>query len=105
MFALSSLCLVLASAVGAPLATQATSFSSRPTQRVDLELQDADIHQVLRLFSEIGGVNIIARAGVSGRVTARLQGVPWEEALVQILASLQLEAVRDGNVIYVSPRS
>lgn len=86
----------------APLVT-ATSNAYRG-QRIDLELQDADIHQVLRMFSEIGRVNIIAEPGVSGKVTARFTSTPWDEAFAHVLASLHLEAMRDGNVITVCPK-
>jgi type II secretory pathway component HofQ len=75
---------------------------SRSTRRIDLELQDADIYDVLDLFAEIGKVSIVAERGIPHKkVTARLTGVPWDEALVAILRSVGLGMLRDGSVIYV----
>lgn len=69
--------------------------------RIDLELQDAEIHDVLRMFADIGRVNIVAGRGISGRVTVKFRGVPWEEALERVVCSLDLVMSVDGNVIYV----
>jgi len=78
--------------------------AARPrARRIDLELQSAEILAVLRLFSEIGGVNIIAKPGVSGTVTVKLYDIPWTDALRGILRSLSLGMVWEGNVIYVTP--
>jgi type IV pilus assembly protein PilQ len=81
-------------------------YSSRRTrwrgERIDIELQDAPIKDVLLLFSDIGRVNIIAGRNVEGSVTMKLTSVPWDQALDIILRSLQLGLQRDGNVIRVA---
>ncbi|MEM7157723.1 MAG: type IV pilus secretin PilQ [Myxococcota bacterium] len=71
-------------------------------ERIDIELQDAPIKDVLLLFSDIGRVNIIAGTGVEGSVTMKLTAVPWDQALDIILRSLNLGMVREGNVIRVA---
>jgi type IV pilus assembly protein PilQ len=71
-------------------------------ERIDIELQDAPIKDVLLLFSDIGRVNIIAGRGVDGSVTMKLNAVPWDQALDIILRSLNLGSVREGNVIRVA---
>jgi type IV pilus assembly protein PilQ len=71
-------------------------------ERIDIELQDAPIKDVLLLFSDIGRVNIIAGRGVDGRVTMKLTAVPWDQALDIILRSLSLGSTREGNVIRVA---
>ena len=71
-------------------------------ERIDIELQDAPIKDVLLLFSDIGRVNIIAGQGVEGTVTMKLTAVPWDQALDIILRSLGLGMVREGNVIRVA---
>jgi len=78
--------------------------AARPrARRIDLELQSAEILEVLRLFSDIGGVNIVAKPGVTGTVTVKLYDIPWTDALRGILRSLSLGMVWEGNVIYVTP--
>lgn len=91
-----------ASTVGEPAAhASAPRFTG---ERIDLELQDADLDHVLELFSAIGNINIVKQGDVhSGPVTVHLENVPWDEALHGILRSQRLEAVRDGNVLYVCP--
>jgi len=86
-----------------PRRSETQSPSPRPrARRIDLELQDADIHDVLDLFAEIGRVSIVTERGIpSKKVTARLVGVPWDEALAGILRSVGLGMMRDGTVIYV----
>lgn len=71
-------------------------------ERIDIELQDAPIKDVLLLFSDIGRVNIIAGDGVDGTVTMRLTAVPWDQALDIILRSLGLGMVQEGNVVRVA---
>ncbi len=71
-------------------------------ERIDIELQDAPIKDVLLLFSDIGRVNIVAGDGVDGSVTMKLNSVPWDQALDIILRSLSLGSIREGNVIRVA---
>lgn len=86
------------------------TMDARPTrgrgrwrgERIEIELQDAPIKDVLLLFSDIGKVNIIAGRNVEGNVTLRLVSVPWDQALDIILRSLNLGYNRDGNVIRVA---
>ena len=74
-------------------------------ERIDIELQDAPIKDVLLLFSDIGRVNIIAGPEVQGTVTMKLSAVPWDQALDIILRSLQLGMVQEGNVIRVATQA
>ena len=85
-----------------------TSVGSRSRwrgERIDIELQDAPIKDVLLLFSDIGRVNIIAGPEVQGTVTMKLSAVPWDQALDIILRSLALGMVQEGNVIRVSTQT
>ncbi len=92
------------SAHAAPSSARRTSRRGRKWrgERIDIELQDAPIKDVLLLFSDIGRVNIIAGQGVEGTVTMKLTAVPWDQALDIILRSLGLGMVREGNVIRVA---
>ena len=73
-------------------------------RRIDLDLKDADIHNVLRLLADVGQVNIVASDDVAGTVTIRMRNVPWDEALDVILQSKGLGMVRIGNIVRVAPR-
>ncbi len=72
-------------------------------RRIDLDFKDADIHNILRLLSDVGHVNIVTADDVSGSVTIRMRNVPWDQALDVILMAKKLGMVRDGNLIRVAP--
>ncbi len=71
-------------------------------RRIDLDFKDADIHNILRLLAEVGGVNIVTSDDVTGTVTIRMRNVPWDQALDVILQAKGLGMVRRGNLIRVA---
>jgi type IV pilus assembly protein PilQ len=72
-------------------------------RRIDLDFKDADIHNILRLLSEVGGVNVVTADNVGGTVTIRMRDVPWDQALDVVLQAKALGMVRQGNLIRVAP--
>lgn len=72
-------------------------------QKISLDFQNADIHNVLRLLAEVSKLNIVAGDDVTGKVTLKLDRVPWDQALDVVLAARGLGMVRTGNVIRVAP--
>lgn len=72
-------------------------------RRIDLDLKDADIHDVLRLLADVGRVNVVTADNVSGSVTIRMRNVPWDQALETVLQAKGLGMVRKGNLIRVAP--
>jgi type IV pilus assembly protein PilQ len=89
-----------AGAVTPTMLGQQRAFQGR---RIDLDLKDADVHNVLRLLADVGQVNIITADNVSGTVTIRMRNVPWDQALDVVLQSKGLGMVRQGNMIRVAP--
>jgi type IV pilus assembly protein PilQ len=82
------------------LAQQRQAFAGR---RIDLDLKDADIHNVLRLLADVGQVNIVTADNVQGSVTIRMRNVPWDQALDVVLQSKGLGMIRQANMIRVAP--
>ena len=72
-------------------------------RRIDLDLKDADVHNILRFLADIGRVNIVTADDVSGTITIRMRNVPWDQALDVILQAKGLGMVRQGNLIRVAP--
>ncbi len=72
-------------------------------QRISLDFQSADVHNVLRLIAEVSGLNVITSDDVKGRVTMRLKRIPWDQALDIILATCNLAMSRTGDVIRIAP--
>jgi type IV pilus assembly protein PilQ len=72
-------------------------------KKVSFEFKDIDIHNLLRIISEVSKLNIVVADDVKGTVTIRLRNVPWDEALDIILASKGLGKEVIGSVIRVAP--
>src|SRR5262249_15388409 len=71
-------------------------------KKISLNLVDADIKQVFRLFHEISGLNFVLDPSVSGNVTIVLDEVPWDQALDIILKNNGLDKVYEENVIRIA---
>jgi len=71
-------------------------------RRIDIDLKDADVHNVLRLLADTGHVNIVTADDVSGTITIRMRNVPWDQVLDVVLQAKGLGMVRQGNLIRVA---
>ena len=72
---------------------------------IDLDFKNAPIHDLLRLLSDVGKVNIIIPESIDPHVTVHLKRVPWDQALENILASQGLWYRREGNLYRIAPRA
>jgi type IV pilus assembly protein PilQ len=72
-------------------------------RRIDIDLKDADIHNILRLLADTGHVNVVTADDVTGTVTIRMRNVPWDQVLDVVLQAKGLGMVRQGNLIRVAP--
>jgi type IV pilus assembly protein PilQ len=72
-------------------------------RRIDLDFKGADIHNILRLLADVGGVNMVVSDDVKGEVTTKMRDVPWDQALDVVLRQKQLGQVREGNLVRVAP--
>ena len=70
---------------------------------VTLDLRDADLRDVLRMLSEVSGLDFVLQPGVAGRVSLRLTETPWDQALEVILRSRGLDYLLEGGVLRVGP--
>jgi type II secretory pathway component HofQ len=69
---------------------------------ISLDLVNADIHGVLRLFGQFAKLNIVAGDDVSGTITIQLNEVPWDQAFQMVLLSKGLQAVwMDPGAVWV----
>lgn len=109
--ALAFLWIFLSSSLFPPLPAfgQEASPSGVPLEKekegnITMDFKEADINTVLRLLSVKSGVNIVAGPEVTGTVTARLENVPWEEALEVVLRTYGYVYEKKGNIIRVTTR-
>ena len=71
-------------------------------RHIDLDLKDADIHNILRMLADVGKVNVVTADDVSGTITIRMRNVPWDQALDVVLQAKGLGMVVQGNLIRVA---
>jgi type IV pilus assembly protein PilQ len=72
-------------------------------KRINLDFKEADIHNILRLVSDVSKLNIITSDDVRGKITLTLRNVPWDEALDIILQSKGLAMKQVGNILRIAP--
>ena len=72
-------------------------------ERISLNFQDIEVRAVLQLIADFTELNLVASDTVSGRITLRLQDVPWDQALDLVLKTKGLDKRQVGNVLMVAP--
>jgi type IV pilus assembly protein PilQ len=89
-----------AAAVGPQNVYDVSQYTGR---KVDFNVKDIDIKNLLGAIAEISKKNIIVADDVKGTVTIKLRNVPWDQALDIILKSKGLGREDIGNIIRVAP--
>lgn len=72
-------------------------------EKLSLNFQDIEVRSVLQLIADFTGLNLVASDTVAGRITLRLQNVPWDQALDLVLQTKGLDKRQVGNVLLVGP--
>ncbi|WP_155949153.1 type IV pilus secretin PilQ family protein [Gayadomonas joobiniege] len=70
---------------------------------ISLNFQDIDVRTVLQIIADYNGFNLVTSDSVSGQVTLRLDGVPWDQALDIILKVKGLDKRMEGSILLVAP--
>ncbi len=72
-------------------------------EKLSLNFQDIEVRAVLQLIADFTSLNLVASDTVDGRITLRLQNVPWDQALELVLKTKGLDKRQIGNVLMVAP--
>ncbi|MEZ8879669.1 type IV pilus secretin PilQ [Vibrio lentus] len=72
---------------------------------ISINFQDIPVRNVLQLIADYNDFNLVVSDSVSGNLTLRLDGVPWQQVLDIILQVKGLDKRVDGNVILVAPKA
>ena len=72
-------------------------------QKLSLDFQDIEVRAVLQIIADFTELNLVASDTVQGRITLRLQNVPWDQALDMVLKNKGLDKRQVGNVLMVAP--
>ena len=71
---------------------------------ISLDLVDADLKNVLRLIADFTKMNIVIDPGIHGKVTLKVENVPWDQIFDMILKANGLGIEKQGNVIRVAKK-
>ncbi len=74
-------------------------------QKLSLNFQNIDVRSLLNVFANFTGLNVVVSDSVGGHLTLRLKDVPWDQALHIILQTQGLGERKEGNVLWIAPRS
>lgn len=72
-------------------------------QKLSLNFQDIPVRSVLQLIADFTELNLVASDTVEGKITLRLDNVPWDQALDLVLKTKGLDKRQVGNVLMVAP--
>jgi type II secretory pathway component HofQ len=97
---------IVASLAGSALAERdlcrrGAKFHGTP---LDLDVKDADVHDVMRLLADVGNTNIVVSDEVQGKVTLKLKRVAWDLVVCTIASVHKLEVTVHDNVVVVKKR-
>lgn len=82
----------------------AFNFSGYTRERISVEFQKMDLHNVFNFLRHVSGVNIVVDESVRGSLTLVLDDVPWDFALDIILNLKDLEKEERFNTLVIYPK-
>jgi type IV pilus assembly protein PilQ len=94
---------VFTMATGPAVAAAAPQAAPDGEARISVDVKDADIVDVVRLFAEIGGFQVVVDPGVSCKLTLKLTEVRWTSALDVALKSCGLGQDEENEILRVAP--
>jgi len=80
------------------------NFSGYNKERISVEFQKMDLHNVFNFLRQVSGVNIVVDESVQGSLTLMLDNVPWDFALDIILNLKDLEKEDRFNTLVIYPK-
>jgi type II secretory pathway component GspD/PulD (secretin) len=75
---------------------------SKGNPKITLSLRDSDVKQVLRMFADKAGLNIIFHSSVEGRATLDLVNMPLNDAFQLVMQVTNLTYYVDNNTMVVA---
>ncbi len=74
-------------------------------QKMSFDFVDTDIRNILKLLAEVANLNIVWGTDVEGKISMRLDNVPWDQALEMVLKPNGLTYQIEDEVLWVVPRA
>ena len=74
-------------------------------EKLSFNFQNVEVRNLLNVIADFTKLNVVAADSVGGSLTIRLQDVPWDQALDIIMQTRGLDMRKNGNVVWIAPRS
>lgn len=71
--------------------------------KLSFNFQDIEVRAVLQIIADFTELNLVASDTVQGRITLRLDNVPWDQALALVLKTKGLDKRKEGNILMIAP--
>lgn len=71
---------------------------------ISMDFQNAQLNNIFRILSEVGGFNVVLAPAVQGTTNVRLESIPWNHAIELVLKNNGLEKQCFGNVVRIIPQ-
>jgi type II secretory pathway component HofQ len=98
--------LSLLSLLAVPTAPDQRSDAQRSDDgeaRISMDFKDADIVDVVRLLSEVGGFQVVFHPGINCKLTLKIREVRWTSALDVALKTCGLGRDEESDIVRVAP--
>ncbi|WP_196582767.1 type IV pilus secretin PilQ [Aliivibrio fischeri] len=82
-----------------------SSNSEDKSKPISINFQDIPVRHVLQLIADYNDFNLVVADSVTGNLTLRLDGVPWQQVLDIILQVKGLDKRVEGNVVLIAPKT
>ncbi len=91
---------ILSTELGMEKRTDESGDKKFAGDKISIDLQNADVEDVIRLIAEISGMNFVIEEGVRGKVNLKLDKIPWDQALDLLLKinTPQLVLIKEAGV-------
>lgn len=73
-------------------------FTGHP---ISIEVNNANIRDVLEFIANDSGLNLILSDAVSGTVSLKLRDIPWDQAFLVVLQTKKLGYIKNRNILMV----
>jgi len=80
---------------------QGTQQRGYQGEKISLNFQNIPLRELLYVFADITGFNIVVADNVAGNVSLRLNDVPWDQALEIVMQQQNLAMRKNGNVMQI----
>ncbi|AAW86788.1 pili ecretion protein PilQ [Aliivibrio fischeri ES114] len=82
-----------------------SSNNEDKSKPISINFQDIPVRHVLQLIADYNDFNLVVADSVTGNLTLRLDGVPWQQVLDIILQVKGLDKRVEGNVVLIAPKT